>query len=61
METKKFIYYQEEDMLIGWLEEYPDYRTQGETMQELQENLLDIYKDLTTGQIQCVHRPPVSG
>ena len=31
METKKFIYYQEEDMFVGWLEAYPDYRTQGET------------------------------
>jgi hypothetical protein len=31
METIKFIYYQEEDMFVGWLEEYPDYRTQGET------------------------------
>ncbi len=29
LETKKFIYYQDEDWRIGWLEEYPDYRTQG--------------------------------
>ena len=53
METKKFIYYQEEDMIVGWLEEYPDYRTQGETMQELEENLIDIYKDLSYGHIPC--------
>ena len=26
METKKFVYYREEDMFIGWLEEFPDYR-----------------------------------
>ncbi len=56
MEIKKFIYYQEDDMFIGWLEEYPDYRTQGETIDELKKNLLDIYKDLTAGQIPCVHR-----
>ena len=31
----KFIYYEEDDMWIGWLEEYPDYRTQGETLTEL--------------------------
>lgn len=42
MESKKFIYYQEDDMLIGWLEEFPDYRTQGETLDELKENLQDI-------------------
>ena len=43
METRKFIYYQEDDMWVGWLEEYPDYRTQGETLDELKENLKDIY------------------
>lgn len=56
MEMKKFVYYQEDDMWIGWLEEYPDYRTQGETLEELQENLRDIYEDLTGGKIPCVHR-----
>lgn len=56
MEMKKFVYYQEDDMWIGWLEEYPDYRTQGETVEDLKENLRDIYKDLTSGRIPCVHR-----
>ena len=54
METKKFIYFEEEDMLIGWLEEFPDYRTQGETIEELKENLKDIYRDLTSGSIPHV-------
>jgi predicted RNase H-like HicB family nuclease len=45
METKKFVYYQENDLWIGWFEEYPDYRTQGSTLNELKENLQDIYKD----------------
>jgi hypothetical protein len=49
METKKFVFYQEDDMWIGWLEEYPDYRTQGATLEELKENLKDIYEDLTGG------------
>ena len=56
METKRFIYYEEDGMLVGWLEEYPDYRTQGETMEELQANLLDLYHDLTSGGIPCVHK-----
>ena len=46
METKKFIYYQETDMWVGWLEEYPDYRTQGTTLDELKENLADIYLEI---------------
>lgn len=43
MEKKKIVYYQEEDMWIGWLEEYPDYRTQGKTLAELKDNLVDIF------------------
>jgi len=56
MEKKKFVYYEEDEMLIGWLEEFPDYRTQGETLDELQENLKDIYTELTSGRIPAVHR-----
>jgi len=54
METKKFIYYQEKDMFIGWLEEFPDYKTQGVTLDELEENLKDIYEELTSGSIPNV-------
>jgi predicted RNase H-like HicB family nuclease len=56
METKKFIYYQEDEMWIGWLEEYPDYRTQGETLEELKDNLKDIYDELNSGSIPYIHR-----
>jgi len=55
MEKKRFVYYQEDDMWIGWLEEFPDYRTQGETLEELEENLKDIYEELSSGTIPCVH------
>ena len=56
MEKKRFVYYEEAKMLVGWLEEFPDYRTQGETLEELQENLKDIYAELTGGSIPAVHR-----
>ena len=56
METKRFIYYEEDGLLVGWIEEYPDYRTQGETMDQLQENLLDLYKELTSGEIPRVQK-----
>jgi predicted RNase H-like HicB family nuclease len=56
METKKFVFYQEDDMWIGWLEEYPDYRTQGATLEELKENLKDVYNDLTSGEIPAVRK-----
>jgi len=56
MELKKYIYWQDEDTWLGYLEEYPDYMTQGETIQELEENLRDIYKELSSGNISCVRR-----
>jgi len=56
MDRIKFIYYNEDDMWIGWLEEYPDYRSQGETLDELKENLKDIYQDITDGKIPHVRR-----
>ena len=56
METKRYVYYEDDGLLVGWLEEYPDYRTQGETMDQLQDYLLDLYKELTSGEIPCVRR-----
>jgi predicted RNase H-like HicB family nuclease len=56
METKKFVFYQEDDFWIGWLEEHPDYRTQGETLYELKENLKDIYREISSGAIPSVRR-----
>ena len=51
MTTKKYVYRQEEDMWLGYLKEYPDYWSQGETQEELQENLKDIFQELTSGNI----------
>ncbi|HEW79785.1 MAG TPA: type II toxin-antitoxin system HicB family antitoxin [Phycisphaerales bacterium] len=53
---KKYLYWKEGDMWLGYLEEYPDYMTQGQTMEELKENLRDIYAELTSGTIECVRR-----
>lgn len=43
-------------MYLGYLEEFPDYMTQAKTMVELEENLKDLYEDLTSGQIPGVRR-----
>ena len=52
----KYIYWQDENMWLGYLEEFPDYWTQGETEQELKENLTDLHKELTSGVIPHVRR-----
>ncbi len=56
VEKANFVYYQEDDLWIGWLEEYPDYHTQGKTLDELKQNLKDIYDDLSAGKIPNARR-----
>jgi predicted RNase H-like HicB family nuclease len=56
MKTLKYVYWQEGDMWLGHLEEFPDYMSQAETPEELQENLKDIYAELTSGKIPGVRR-----
>lgn len=56
MSKKKYVYGKDEDMWLGYLEEYPDYLTQGESIDELKENLRDIYAELTSGNIPNVRR-----
>lgn len=55
-EMEKYIYWQDGPVFLGYLEEFPDYRTQGKTIEELKENLIDIYNELTGGAIPCVRR-----
>jgi len=56
MMKRKYIYWKDEDMWMGYLEEFPDYWTQGETEAELQENLIDLYKELTGDAIPNVRQ-----
>ncbi len=56
MVKQKYVYWKDEKMWLGHLEESPDYWTQGETEEELKGNLIDIYKELTSGAIPNVRR-----
>jgi predicted RNase H-like HicB family nuclease len=52
----RYTYWQHDSMWLGYLEEFPDYWTQGENLGELQENLKDLYQELTSGSIPEVRR-----
>jgi len=56
MQMVNIIYWQEENGWIGYLQEYPDYWTQGETLEDLKEHLKDLYKDVTGGEIPGIRR-----
>ncbi len=42
-------------MWLGYIEEFPDYMTQAESLEELQDNLRDICDELSGGKIPGVH------
>ena len=56
MESTKYIYWQDENHWLGYLQEYPDYWTQGESLEDLQAHLRDLYRDLTSGEIPGVRK-----
>ena len=56
MKLLKYTHRQDGEMWLGYLEDYPDYMTQGESMEELQENLKDIYHELISGDIPSVRQ-----
>jgi len=56
MQNIRYVFWQDSDAWLGYLEEFPDYMTQGESLPDLEEHLRDIYKDLTSGAIPSVRK-----
>jgi len=44
-------YKKEKEWFIGHIQEYPDYESQGKTLDELRENLIEIYNDINEGLV----------
>jgi len=51
MRTIKFTSWQDGEFHIGYLDDSPDYQTQGMTKEELVENLQDLLLDFESGQV----------
>lgn len=56
MESTKYIYWQDNNRWLGYLQDYPDYWTQGTSLEDLQANLRDLFRDLTSGAIPGVRK-----
>jgi hypothetical protein len=56
MKTVEFIHWREGKLWIGYLRDYPDYRTQGRTLGDLKRHLLDLYKDITRGELSGIRK-----
>ena len=51
-----FTYWQDGDFWLGYLDDFPDYVTQGESLVDLKAHLLSLYEDLAGGEIPPVRR-----
>ncbi|MGB5596853.1 MAG: type II toxin-antitoxin system HicB family antitoxin [Crocosphaera sp.] len=52
-----YTYWKESDgMFLGYLNEFPDHWTQGVNIEELRENLADLYKTFTSEEIPGIKR-----
>jgi len=56
MQSVKYVYWEEDRAWLGYLQDFPDYWTQGETLDDLKEHLSDLYADMTGGQIPGIRR-----
>jgi hypothetical protein len=56
MNGRRYVYWLDGEFWLGHLEDYPDYMTQGESLEDLQEHLRDLYADLSGGHIPAVRR-----
>jgi hypothetical protein len=51
MKTVRLVFWRDGEYWIGHLDEYPDYQTQGTSLEELKANILDIYADISAGLV----------
>lgn len=56
MRNVKYTVWQDGEFFIGYLNEYPDYWTQGYSKNELQDNLKDLLLDLESGEVPYVRK-----
>lgn len=49
MQTVRVVVWEEDGAWLGYLQDYPDFWTQGETLEDLWDHLKDLFQDVTTG------------
>lgn len=56
MTSMKYMYWEDQGQWVGYFEQYPDYLTQGDSLEDLQAHLKDLHQDLTSGEIPGIRR-----
>ena len=45
------VYKEENGWFVGHVQEYPDYESQGKSLGEMRDNLIEIYEDIRKGLV----------
>lgn len=56
MKTIRYTYWKDGNFYIGYLNDYPDYQTQGLSKEELIDNLKGILKDIESDEIPYIRK-----
>ena len=56
MKTIKYTFWQDGEFFIGFLNDFPDYETQGYSKEELLENLKSLPKDIESEEIPFIRK-----
>jgi predicted RNase H-like HicB family nuclease len=56
MKSVKIVVWEEDGAWLGYLQDYPDYWTQGKTLDDLKEHLKELYQEVTSGAIPGIRR-----
>jgi predicted RNase H-like HicB family nuclease len=56
MQVVKIVVWEDDGAWIGYLQDYPDYLTQGDTLDDLKEHLKSLYDDCTSGEIPGIRK-----
>ncbi len=56
MKTTRFTYWQDGDYYLGFLNDYPDYQTQGTSKEDLVNNLKGLLVDFQSGEIPYIRK-----
>ena len=54
MMSMEYTYWKDKDFYIGYLNDFPDYKTQAYSVSELEENLKSLYDDIKSDEIPFI-------
>jgi len=54
MKHLAYTWWKDDEFFIGFLNDYPEYETQGVSLEELRNNLKELYADIGSGSVPYI-------